>query len=242
MKLCMNCGGQCAEGSIFCKFCGARLVPDEQPEQAEQPVEAVETNETAGQDAVAAAESGAVMSAVAVQTVEAQGEAAASGGVEPPVSPYVRAGQPAQEQSGGWQTYNTASQPEQPQPQPQQPEQDGFGGYQQTGDQNYQPGFTGIHNRAQEQPQPSAQSPAQSPVKPNDTGWASIVSLIAGIFSVVSILTCIGPIPLGIAAIVFGAIGLGSSKRGMSIAGIVLGIAGIVLDIILILFVIMSAL
>ncbi len=63
----------------------------------------------------------------------------------------------------------------------------------------------------------------------------SIAALVLGIVAIV--LCCIWyiSIPCGILAIVFGAIGLKSSKRGMSISGIVTGIIGMIISIFIIL-------
>lgn len=63
----------------------------------------------------------------------------------------------------------------------------------------------------------------------------SIAALVLGIVALV--LSCIWyiSIPCAILAIIFGVLGLKSSKRGMSIAGITTGAIGMVLSILLIL-------
>ena len=63
----------------------------------------------------------------------------------------------------------------------------------------------------------------------------SIAALVLGIVAIV--LSCVWyiSIPCGILAIVFGTIGIKSSKRGMSISGIVTGIIGMIISIFIIL-------
>lgn len=62
----------------------------------------------------------------------------------------------------------------------------------------------------------------------------SIAALVLGIVAIA--LTCIWyiSIPCGILAIVFGVIGLKSSRRGMSISGIITGIIGMIISIFII--------
>ncbi len=61
----------------------------------------------------------------------------------------------------------------------------------------------------------------------------SIASLVVGIISILSSCRLFATILCAILAILFGITGLKSSKRGMSIAGIVLGIIGIIIAIII---------
>ncbi len=62
----------------------------------------------------------------------------------------------------------------------------------------------------------------------------SIAALVLGIVAIA--LTCIWymSLPCGILAIVFGVIGLKSSRRGMSISGIVTGIIGMIISVFII--------
>lgn len=68
-----------------------------------------------------------------------------------------------------------------------------------------------------------------------DKNSFSIAALVLGIVAIV--LSCVWyiSIPCGILAIVFGAIGLKSSKRGMSISGVVTGIIGMIISMSIIL-------
>lgn len=59
----------------------------------------------------------------------------------------------------------------------------------------------------------------------------SIAALVLGIVAIVLCCVWYISIPCAILAIVFGAIGLKSSKRGMSISGIVTGISGMIISI-----------
>lgn len=63
----------------------------------------------------------------------------------------------------------------------------------------------------------------------------SIAALVLGIVAIVLCCVWYISIPCGILAIVFGTIGLRSSKRGMSISGIVTGIIGMIISIFIIL-------
>ena len=63
----------------------------------------------------------------------------------------------------------------------------------------------------------------------------AIASLVLGIVAIVLCCVWYISIPCGILAIVFGTIGLRSSKRGMSISGIVTGIIGMIISIFIIL-------
>lgn len=63
----------------------------------------------------------------------------------------------------------------------------------------------------------------------------SMAALVLGIVAIVLSCVLYISIPCGILAIVFGAIGLKSSKRGMSISGIVTGIIGMIISISIIL-------
>lgn len=71
--------------------------------------------------------------------------------------------------------------------------------------------------------------------QPKDKKGFSIAALVLGIVAIVLCCVCYISIPCGILAIVFGAIGVKSSKRGMSISGIVTGIIGMIISICIIL-------
>lgn len=70
--------------------------------------------------------------------------------------------------------------------------------------------------------------------QPKDKKGFSIAALVLGIVAIVLCCVWYISIPCGILAIVFGAIGLKSSKRGMSISGIVTGIIGMIISIFII--------
>ena len=63
-----------------------------------------------------------------------------------------------------------------------------------------------------------------------DKGGFAVASLVLGIVSYVA--CCVGPITQ-ILAVIFGIIGIKSSKKGLAIAGIILGALGIVLSIVI---------
>lgn len=72
------------------------------------------------------------------------------------------------------------------------------------------------------------------PMDPNPKdklNWAGITALILGCVNILS--WCLPPCGclLGIAGIVFGAIGLKSNKRGMAMAGLIMSIISILLTI-----------
>lgn len=73
------------------------------------------------------------------------------------------------------------------------------------------------------------------------TGWEGIAALICGGLSLILLFTPVGfvSIPLSIAAIVFGALGLSHNKphRGMAIAGLIMGALTLLLIILLIIIV-----
>ncbi len=73
----------------------------------------------------------------------------------------------------------------------------------------------------------------------NDKKDFSIAALVLGIIALV--LCCIWyvSIPCGIIALILGIIGLKSSKRGMSIAGIITGVIGMILSIVLVIAIVM---
>lgn len=73
----------------------------------------------------------------------------------------------------------------------------------------------------------------------NDKKGFSIAALVLGIIALV--LCCIWyvSIPCGIIALILGIIGLKSSKRGMSIAGIITGVIGMILSIVLVIAIVM---
>lgn len=70
------------------------------------------------------------------------------------------------------------------------------------------------------------------PKKPGDPSknWAAITSLVCGILAFIFCYFSYFDFILAIPAIVFGAIGLKSTKRGLSIAGFVCGIVGTVIS------------
>lgn len=75
-------------------------------------------------------------------------------------------------------------------------------------------------------------SPAPTGDKSKD--WAAITAFVTGILSIILCLTSYYNFLLSLAAIIFGAIGLKSNQRGLSMAGLICGILGIVLTIIFI--------
>ena len=74
--------------------------------------------------------------------------------------------------------------------------------------------------------------PPQSPVQnPNDHSGLAIAALVLGIVGAASWLLPICGLPINILAVIFGAIGIKSSKQGMAITGLVLGSIGVLLGI-----------
>jgi len=74
--------------------------------------------------------------------------------------------------------------------------------------------------------------PPQPPVQnPNDHSGLAIAALVLGIVGVTSWLLPICGLPINILALIFGAIGIKSSKQGMAITGLVLGSIGVLLAI-----------
>ena len=74
--------------------------------------------------------------------------------------------------------------------------------------------------------EPIEESPITEIVEPvvsSDSGWPGIVSLSCAVLGLV-----IAGLPLGICAIVFGALGLSRELKGMAIAGLVLGIIDVI--------------
>lgn len=65
-------------------------------------------------------------------------------------------------------------------------------------------------------------------------GWKGTVAMICGIASLPGCFTCWGGVLLGVAAIVFGILGLKTDKRGYAIAGIVCGAVGALMSLALI--------
>lgn len=63
--------------------------------------------------------------------------------------------------------------------------------------------------------------------------WKAIVALVCGIASLPCCFTCWGGALLGVAAIVFGILGLKSSKSSFAIAGIVCGAVGALLSLLM---------
>ena len=79
-------------------------------------------------------------------------------------------------------------------------------------------------------PQPTEITPSG----PADKSWAAIVSLISGIVAVVpGGCCCLVGWPLGIAAIIFGVLGLKSQKAMFAKIGIGLGVLAFVITVIL---------
>ena len=72
-----------------------------------------------------------------------------------------------------------------------------------------------------------------------DKGGFAVASLVLGIVSYV--VCCVGPITQ-ILAVIFGIIGIKSSKKGLAIAGIILGAIGIVSSIVIFIFSFISGL
>lgn len=74
--------------------------------------------------------------------------------------------------------------------------------------------------------------PPQQPVQnPNDHSGLAIAALVLGIVGVTSWLIPICGLPINILGVIFGAIGIKSSKQGMAIAGLVLSSIGVLLAI-----------
>ncbi len=68
----------------------------------------------------------------------------------------------------------------------------------------------------------------------------AIISMVLGIASFVFSCCCFLSLPCGIAAIVFGVLGLKSEKRAMAIAGIVIGALSIVISLVVTISIIVS--
>ncbi|HSR47545.1 MAG TPA: DUF4190 domain-containing protein [Anaerolineales bacterium] len=68
------------------------------------------------------------------------------------------------------------------------------------------------------------------PAAPDRSGLA-IASLVVGVVSLCAWLLPICGVPFSVVAVILGALGLNSSRRGMAIAGIVLGAIGIILSL-----------
>ena len=80
-------------------------------------------------------------------------------------------------------------------------------------------------------PTPPADVP---PTTPADKSWAAIVSLIAGIVSIVpGGCCCLLAWPMAIAAIVFGVLGLKSQKSMMAKIGIGLAVLGFLIPLVI---------
>jgi hypothetical protein len=84
-----------------------------------------------------------------------------------------------------------------------------------------------------ENTQPPALEPENRPTtaQATDNGWAGITSIILGGFDLFTWILPICGAPLSIIGIVLGILGLKSSNRGLSIAGIVMNAMGLVLSI-----------
>ena len=69
--------------------------------------------------------------------------------------------------------------------------------------------------------------------KPGDAGkdWAAITALVCGILSIPCCLAYGAGTIIGIAAIVFGIIGIKSTKKGMAIAGLICGVLGLLFGV-----------
>lgn len=70
-----------------------------------------------------------------------------------------------------------------------------------------------------------------SPPQPGDNYVMAIISLIAGLISLVAWLLPVCGLPVALTGLILGIVGRDSSRRGMAIAGIVTSIIGLVLVI-----------
>lgn len=80
---------------------------------------------------------------------------------------------------------------------------------------------------------PDAQYDMQSGFPPQRSGEGlGIAALVCGVLAIVMSFCCgIFGVPLSIAAIITGALGLKSSARGMAIAGLVCGVIGLLIAV-----------
>ncbi len=76
--------------------------------------------------------------------------------------------------------------------------------------------------------------------KPKDKKGMAIAAMILGIVAIVLCLIWYISIPCGILAIIFGAMALKSTNRGMALSGVITGGIGILLTIIIIAVLVMS--
>jgi hypothetical protein len=72
--------------------------------------------------------------------------------------------------------------------------------------------------------------PTPTPAKP-DRGGLAIASLVLGIISLCAWLLPICGIPFSGVAIVLGALSMGSSRRAMAIAGLIMGVLALLLSL-----------
>ena len=81
-------------------------------------------------------------------------------------------------------------------------------------------------------PAPVEMPSISQPPAPAEKTWAAITALVLGIINLCGWLLPICGGPIGIAAIIFGILGLKTSKRTMAIIGLVLGGLTLILTII----------
>jgi hypothetical protein len=133
-------------------------------------------------------------------------------------------GPPGGDQPGGAAQYGSPQYGSQP------------GGGPQYGSPQYgsQPGGGQQYGGPQYGGQPYGAGPGPGGPKRNGLG---VAALVVGVLALLSSLTLIGGIVLGIAAIVLGVLGRGRAKRGeadnggMALAGVVLGVVGLLLSL-----------
>jgi hypothetical protein len=80
---------------------------------------------------------------------------------------------------------------------------------------------------------PTDPVPYDTPPAKSDMGWAGVVSLICGIISLPGGCCCLIGWPASVAGVIFGFLGLKSSKGNLAKIGIILSIVGLVISIIL---------
>lgn len=125
---------------------------------------------------------------------------------------------PQEEQPAAYEGSDAAAQPQ--------------AGYSYQQNQQPQAGYYYQQNGQQPPQQGYYQQPGPNGKEPN--GWAPVTALICGILSVT--ICCASFIP-AVLGLVFGILGLKTSKRTMAIWGIVLGSIGILLSILYIIFI-----
>lgn len=109
-------------------------------------------------------------------------------------------------------------------------------------------GFPNYGQAQQSQPQNgygnySGYTPAQQSYNPNgyngyrpgqERDWAAIAALVCGILALPCCFTVYGGIVVSVCAVVFGIVGIKSSKKAMAIVGLCLGAVGLVCAVIMI--------